>query len=83
LLLLGIQQALWRQQLEHLDVLVEFPAVRGGAEAQFPLGFRQRDVEAFLAGARALHQELERDGSLAGSWLPLDQKHVLPGEAAG
>ena len=50
---------------------------------QFALGFGQRDVEAFLAGPRALHQELERDRGLAGPGRALDQKHVLPREPAG
>ena len=55
----------------------------GRAEPQLALGFGQRDVEAFLAGARALHQELERDRGLPGPGRALDQKHVLPGEPAG
>src|SRR6185295_7783536 len=82
LLLLGIEQALRRQQLEHFDPLVELPAVGGRAHPQFALGFGQRDVEAFLAGVRSLHQELERDRGLPGPGRPLDQKHVLPCEPA-
>ena len=41
LLLLGIEQAFRRQQFEHLDVVVQRPAMRGGAVAQFLLGFGQ------------------------------------------
>ena len=42
---------------------------------QFALGFGQRDVEALLAGPRALHQELQRDRRLAGAGRAFDQKH--------
>ena len=41
LLLLGIEQALRRQQLEYFNPLVERPAVGGRAVPQFPLGFGQ------------------------------------------
>src|SRR6476469_1134550 len=82
LLLLGIEQALRRQQLIHFDARVELPAMGSRTEPQLALGFGQRDVEAFLAGARPLHQKLERNRGLPGPGRPLDQKHVLPGEPA-
>ena len=40
LLLLGIEQALRRQQFEHFDPLVELPAVRGRADAAIRARFR-------------------------------------------
>ena len=83
LLLLGIEQALGRQQLEYDDPLVQRPAVRGRALPQFPFGFGQRDVEALLAGLCALHQELQRDRRLSGPGVTLDQEHMLPRESAG
>ena len=78
LLLLGVEQAFGRQQLEHDDPLVQRPAVGGGAQPQLPFGFRQGDVEALLAGLCALHQELERDRRLSGPGVTLDQEHVFP-----
>jgi hypothetical protein len=81
LLLLGIQQAFRRQQLEYLDAVAQRPAMGGGAVAQFALGFRQRDVEAFFAGARAFEQELQRDGGLAGPRCPFYQEQVTAGKS--
>ena len=49
LLLLLVEQAFGRDQLENVERIVEAPAVRGGALAQLLLGFRQSDVEAALA----------------------------------
>ena len=45
-----IEQAFRRHQLEYLDAIVQRPAVRSRAVAQFALGLRQGDVEALLAG---------------------------------
>jgi hypothetical protein len=82
LLLLRIQQAFGRQQLEYLDAIAQRPAMRRGAGAQFTLGFRQRDVEAFFAGARAFEQELQRHGGLAGTRRALYQEQVTAGKSA-
>ena len=76
LLLLGIQQAFRRQQFEHLDAVVQRPAMRGGAVAQFALGFGQRDVKAFFAGLRAFEQELQRNGGLAGAGRAFEQEQM-------
>jgi hypothetical protein len=83
LLLFGIQQAFRRQKFEHLDVVAQRPAVGGRAFAQFLLGFRKRDVEAFLAGLGALQQELQRNRRLAGSRRALDEEYVPAGKSAG
>src|SRR6185312_1525670 len=83
LLLVGVEEAFGRHELEHLDAVAEGPAVRRGAVAQLGLGLRQRRIETALAVLRALDQEAQRDCRLAGPGVALDQEHVTVGKAAG
>ena len=73
----GIEQALRRQQFEHFDIVVERPAMRGSAGAQFALGFGQRNVKALFAGASAFQQKLQCDRRLARSRGAFDKEDVL------
>ena len=63
LLLIDVEQAFRRQQFEDFDALVQCPAVRRRAVAQFALGFGQRDVETLLAARGRL-----RAGIAARGW---------------
>jgi hypothetical protein len=72
LLLLLVQQALGRDQLEDVHP-VQRPAVRGGRGHQLLLRLRQRDVEGALAQGRARQQELQRGGGLARPGASLEQ----------
>jgi hypothetical protein len=76
LLLIGIEQAFRRQQLEHSNTVVQRPAMGCGAVAQLALGLRQRDIKPFFSGTRAFEQELQRNGCLAGSRGALHQKNM-------
>jgi hypothetical protein len=71
LLLLRIEQAFGRQQLEHFKFVIQDPAVGGRAIAQLALGLGQGDVESFLPGLGAFEQKLQRDRGLAGAWRTL------------
>ena len=82
LVLLRIEHAVRRHQLEDFDRRVDLPAVRAGAVAQFVLGLGQRDIDPALAGLGAGEQELQGDGGLAGARAALEQMHPVAGPAA-
>jgi hypothetical protein len=83
LLLIGVEQALRRRQLEHLDLVTESPAVRPGRAAQLGRRFGECDVKALLAFLRAFHQEAQRDGRLARARSAFEKEDAAFGEAAG
>jgi hypothetical protein len=56
--------------------------MRLGNLLQFVLAFGKRDVQAALSRSGTLHQELQRECCLAGSWLALDQMYPVRGIAA-
>src|SRR6185503_4686171 len=70
-----------RLQLEDVDA-VERPAVRLGALAKLFLGLGQSDVEHALACAHALHEELQREGRLAGAGIAFDEVEPVPRQTA-
>ncbi len=76
LLVLGVEQAFRRDQLEDVDVLVQLPAVGLRALAQLALGFREGDVQAALAGGGAGPQKMQGHGGLAGTGFAFQQEHM-------
>jgi hypothetical protein len=82
LLLVVVEQAFRRHQLENLDP-VQRPAVRRGAHPQFVLGLGQGDVERALPGRRPGHQELGGDRRLAGPRASLEQEQAPVRQPAG
>src|SRR6476661_6431128 len=61
---------------------VDRPTVRARHRAELVLRFRQRDEEARLALANALHQELQGHRGLAGSGLTLNEVETVGGKPA-
>src|SRR3954465_11353405 len=82
LLLLGIEDVFGWHKLENPALLLERPAMRAHAGAQLLFGLGQADVDAEFAGSGARHQELQRNGGLAGAGIALEQVQAVPGEAA-
>ncbi len=82
MLLVLVEQALRRDQLEYFDIIVEIPAMRPAALAQFLLGFRQGDVQAPLTRRRTRQQELAGDGRLAGAGATLEEIEAATLEAS-
>ena len=68
-------------KLEDVDA-VERPAVRAHDGRELLGGLGQRDVEAALAAPRALDQEPQREGRLAGAGRSLEQVDAVAGQAA-
>src|SRR5207253_3689125 len=73
LLLVLVEEAFGRDQLEHRQRVVELPPMRQSADAKLLLGFRQRDVEARLSRRGPREKELRRDRRLAGAGAAFDQ----------
>ena len=82
LLLLVVEQAFGRDQLEDLDVL-QVPAVRRRAGAQLVVGFGQGDVEPALSRRGAGDQELQRHRGLAGARAAFEQEDPSARQSAG
>src|SRR5436190_18628351 len=81
LLLLFVEQALGRHQLENVDA-GEIPSVRVGAFAQLFLGLRQGYVERLFPGLGSGHKERQRNGRLAGAWVTLKKEQAVADQAA-
>jgi hypothetical protein len=75
-LLLRIQHAFRRQQLEYLDAAIQLPAMRRRALAEFALRFRQRDVKALFPGFRTFEQKLQRHRRFAGAGSAFHEKEM-------
>ncbi len=82
LLLVLVEQALRRDQFEHLEGLRKAPAVRHSARAQFFLCFGQGYIKHALTIARAIEQELRGDRRLAGAGAAFEQEQPPMRKAA-
>src|SRR3569623_2748603 len=82
LMMIRVEYAVRRHQLEDLDRRVDLPAVRARAVAEFLLRFGKRDVDPGLAGPCAGESELECDGGLARARAALEEVHACAGPAA-
>ena len=80
-LLFGVEHALGGGQLANLDA-VQRPPVRLGDRSQFFGCLREGDIEHRLTLLGAGHEELQRQGGLAGTGHPLDQIQALAGQAS-
>jgi hypothetical protein len=74
----GPEGLLVRHQLENLDAL-ERPAMRRGDHLQLRGALGQRHVQALLAVANSLKQELETECGLSRARIALDKEHVVSG----
>jgi len=81
LLLMFVQQALRRHQLENVDAR-QVPTMGAGAGPQLLLGFRQRDVEAAFTLGCSGQEEAQGRGGLARSRRAFDQEHPVAFETA-
>ena len=81
LLLAGVEHALERERLEHVDS-GQRPAVADGHELELLDRLGQGDIEAPLASQCPFEQELEAHGRLAGPRRALDEIGVVTHEAA-
>jgi hypothetical protein len=82
LLLVLVQHAFRRRQLEYFDRRIDGPAVRLGAVAELDFSFSQRDIDAGFSRGRAGHQELQRQRRLAGAGIAFDQMQSVACKAA-
>jgi len=80
LVLVGIENAFGRHQLQDLDARDEGPAVRSGAGAQLLLGFGEADINSDFAGFRAGHQELQGDCGFSGARGAFEQMQPVAGD---
>jgi hypothetical protein len=81
LLLAGVEAELRGHELEDLDA-VEAPTVAGGDGGELAAALGEGDVEAALAAACAVEEELQRQGGLARARSPLDQMGAVGRVAA-
>ena len=79
LMLIGIQHALRRYQLENLDLRPNRPAVRPRAITQFVFGLGEADIDTGFARFGAGEEELQRDRRLAGTGAALEQVQPVAG----
>jgi hypothetical protein len=78
-MLIGIEHALRRYQLENLDLRPDRPAMRPRAVTQLVLGLSEADIDAGFARFGAGEQELQRDRRLAGARAALQQVQPVAG----
>ena len=79
LVLVGIEHALRRHQLENLDLRPDRPAMRPRAVAQLVLGFGEADIDAGFVRLGAGEQKLQRNRGLAGARAALEQVQPIAG----
>src|SRR3569833_1581158 len=83
LVMIRVEYAVRRHQLEDLDRRVDLPAVRARAVAELLLRFGMRDVDPGLGSPIDAEEELECDGGLARAGAALEEVHACAGPAAG
>src|SRR5262245_15226292 len=81
-MLIGVEDAFWRDEFEHLDPRTDRPAVRPRAVPQLVFGLRQADVDAGLVRCGASEQELQRDRGLTGTRSAFEQVEAIDGQPA-
>jgi len=80
-MLIRIEHAFRRNQLHDLNLIMNGPAVRSRALAQFPLRLGQTDVDADLAVFGSRHQELQRDRCFSRAGAALEQVKPIAGQS--
>ena len=81
-MLVGIEHAFWRDQLENLDRITNDPTVRFRARPKLLFGFGEAHVDTDFARRGAREQKLQRDGGFAGAWAALQQVETVTRNAA-
>jgi hypothetical protein len=83
LVLIRVQQAFRRNELENVNFVTDLPPVRRSAGAQLPVRFRERDVKPLLARLGAFEEKAQRNCGLASAGIALKKKDMSPRQAAG